>query len=160
MDSSSEDKDKIDIIDKITKLKNNLIILKKIYNKARNDAEEAIQNSITALEQDYCYQITIKKQIKLYKNAKKIVDETLAVEDHMLAIKNRDLERAKLEGLVVRYNKILNENTHENAEKLSILEMDAKEIILNNESELIGALMELNGDKSDKLLDEAKLLLE
>ena len=146
--------------EKITKLKNNLIIFKKIYNKARNDAEEAMQNSIIALEQDYCYQITIKKQIKLYKNAKKIVDETFSLEDNMIAVKNRDLERAKLDGLVKRYNKILNENTHENAEKLSVLEMDAKEIILNNESELIGALMELNGDKSDKLLEEAKLLLE
>jgi hypothetical protein len=147
------------IIDKINKLKKNLVIYKKIYNKARIDAEEAMQNSLIALEQDYCYQISIKKQIKLYKNAKKIVDDTFNLEDNMLAIKNRDLERSKLEGLVIRYNKILEETTHQDAEKLSVLEMDAKEIILNQESELIATLMELNGDKSDKLLEEANLLL-
>jgi hypothetical protein len=147
------------IIDKINKLKKNLIIYKKIYNKARIDAEEAMQNSLIALEQDYCYQISIKKQIKLYKNAKKIVDETFNLEDNMIAVKNRDLERSKLEGLVIRYNKILEETTHQDAEKLSVLEMDAKEIILNQESELIATLIELNGDKSDKLLEEANLLL-
>jgi hypothetical protein len=147
------------IIDKINKLKKNLVKYKKIYNKARIDAEEAMQNSIIALEQDYCYQISIKKQIKLYKKAKKIVDDTFNLEDNMLAIKNRDLERSKLEGLVVRYNKILEETTHQDAEKLSVLEMDAKEIILNQESELIATLMELNEDKSDRLLEEANLLL-
>ena len=156
MDPSSEEA----IIDKINKLKKNLVIYKKIYNKARIDAEEAMQNSLIALEQDYCYQISIKKQIKLYKNAKKIVDDTFNLEDNIIAIKNRDLEKSKLEGLVIRYNKILEEKTHENAEKLSVIEMDAKEIILNIESELIGALMDLNGDKSDKLLEEANLLLE
>ena len=155
MDPSSEEA----IIDKINKLKKNLVIYKKIYNKARIDAEEAMQNSLIALEQDYCYQISIKKQIKLYKNAKKIVDDTFNLEDNIIAIKNRDLEKSKLEGLVIRYNKILEEKTHENAEKLSVIEMDAKEIILNIESELIGSLMELNGDKSDKLLEEANLLL-
>jgi hypothetical protein len=155
MDPSSEEA----IIDKITKLKKNLVIYKKIYNKARIDAEEAMQNSLIALEQDYCYQISLKKQIKLYKNAKKLVDETFNLEDNILAVKNRDLEKSKLDGLVKRYNKILEDNTHEKAEKLSIIEMDAKEIILNQESELIGALMELNGDKSDKLLEEANLLL-
>ena len=148
------------IIDKITKLKKNLVIYKKIYNKARIDAEEALQNSLITLEQDYCYQISLKKQIKLYKNAKKIVDDTFNLEDKILAVKNRDLERSKLEGLVIRYNKILEDKTHEKAEKLAVLEMDAKELILNIESELIGALMELNGDKSDKLLEEANLLLE
>ena len=147
------------IIDKINKLKKNLVKYKKIYNKARIDAEEAMQNSIIALEQDYCYQISIKKQIKLYKKAKKIVDDTFNLEDNMLAIKNRDLERSKLEGLVVRYNKILEETTHQDAEKLSVLEMDAKEIIINQESELIATLMELNEDKSDRLLEEANLLL-
>jgi hypothetical protein len=155
MDPISEE----DIIDKITKLKKNIVIYKKIYNKARIDAEEAMQKSLIALEQDYCYQISIKKQIKLYKNAKKVVDETFNLEDNMLAVKNRDLERYKLEGLVQRYNKILEEQTHQNAERLSILEIDAKEIMLNQESELIAVLMELNGDKSDKLLDEANLLL-
>jgi hypothetical protein len=155
MDPSSEEA----IIDKITKLKKNIVIYKKIYNKARIDAEEAMQKSLIALEQDYCYQISIKKQIKLYKNAKKVVDETFNLEDNMLAVKNRDLERYKLEGLVQRYNKILEEQTHQNAERLSILEIDAKEIMLNQESELIAVLMELNGDKSDKLLDEANLLL-
>jgi hypothetical protein len=148
------------IIDKITKLKKNLVIYKKIYNKARIDAEEALQNSLITLEQDYCYQISLKKQIKLYKNAKKIVDDTFNLEDKILAVKNRDLERSKLEGLVIRYNKILEDKTHEKAEKLAVLEMDAKELILNIESELIGALMELNGYKSDKLLEEANLLLE
>ena len=155
MDPNSEEA----IIDKINKLKKNIVIYKKIYNKARIDAEEAMQKSLIALEQDYCYQISIKKQIKLYKNAKKVVDETFNLEDNMLAVKNRDLERYKLEGLVQRYNKILEEQTHQNAERLSILEIDAKEIMLNQESELIAVLMELNGDKSDKLLDEANLLL-
>jgi hypothetical protein len=156
MDPSSEEA----IIDKINKLKKNLVIYKKIYNKARIDAEEAMQNSIIALEQDYCYQISIKKQIKLYKNAKKIVDDTFNLEDNIIAIKNRDLEKSKLEGLVIRYNKILEEKTHQDAEKLAILEMDAKELILNQESELIATLMDLNGEKSDGLLEEANLLLE
>jgi hypothetical protein len=155
MDPSSEEA----IIDKINKLKKNLVIYKKIYNKARIDAEEAMQNSLIALEQDYCYQISIKKQIKLYKNAKKIVDDTFNLEDNMLATKNRDLERSKLEGLVIRYNKILEEKTHQDAEKLAILEMDAKELILNQESELIATLMDLNGEKSDGLLEEANILL-
>jgi hypothetical protein len=155
MDPSSEEA----IIDKINKLKKNLVIYKKIYNKARIDAEEAMQNSLIALEQDYCYQISIKKQIKLYKNAKKIVDDTFNLEDNMLAIKNRDLEKSKLEGLVIRYNKILEEKTHQDAEKLAILEMDAKELILNQESELIATLMDLNGEKSDGLLEEANILL-
>jgi hypothetical protein len=145
---------------KINELKSKLVTLKNEYRIIREDAEKAFDDVIIALEHDYSYRTIVEKQIDNCKNINKVVEQISTTDDkyqsiNMTAIK----EKYNLYDTLKTYNKLRNVNSYKIAEEKALLESEAKEKVLTCQSDLMGALMEFNGDKSDKLIDEASLLV-
>jgi len=145
---------------KINELKLKLVTLKNEYKIIRDDAEKAFDDVIIALEHDYSYRTILEKQIEICKNINKTLAETSKTDDkyqviNMTAIK----EKYNLYDSLKTYNRLRNVKSYEIAEEKALLESDAKEKVLSCQSDLMGALMEFNGDRSDKLIDEANLIV-
>jgi hypothetical protein len=150
-----------EIESKITRLKHNLLFLKKAYSNAKNDSDEAYERVILALDHDYNYRNLLVKQIEIYKKAKQILLETDKKDDKYQSLNVRAInEKYKLSDMLSTYNRVRDVESFQIAEEKALIEAEAKDFLLNCQSELIGAMMDLNGDKSDELIEEANLLLE
>ena len=145
---------------KINELKQKLVTLKNEYRIIRDDAEKAFDDVIIALEHDYSYRSIVEKQIENCKNINKTLSDTSTTDDKYQTINMTVIkEKYNLYDTLKTYNKLRNVNSFEIAEKKALLESDAKEKVLICQSDLMGILMELNGDRSDKLIEEASLLV-
>jgi len=149
----------IDREKRITLLRQNLTIFKNAVRRTRDKSEEAFNRAEIGLTQDYIYRDIVEKQIDAYKNAKKLADESINTENwsnlnelankekHILAENLKTYERVRdVEALEISNNAILDEE-------------NARQFMLNCMADLIGELIELAGDKSELIIEEAKLLL-
>jgi hypothetical protein len=149
-----------DIEAKINILKQNLLLFKRAYHNAKNDSDEAFERVIRALDHDYHYRGFLEKQVEIYKKALKNLSETDKRDDKYQSLNVRAInEKYKLEDMLKTYNRVRDIKSFQIAEDKALIEAEAKDFLLNCQSELIGAMMELNGYKSDELIEEAKKLI-
>jgi len=146
---------------RVTTLKQNLLLFKRAYHNAKSDSDEAFERVIRALDHDYHYRGFLEKQIEIYKKALKNLLETDKRDDKYQSLNVFAInEKYKLEDMLKTYNRVRDVESFQIAEEKALIEAEAKDFLLNCQSELIGAMIELNGDKSDNLIEEANKLLE
>jgi hypothetical protein len=148
-----------ELLEKITEIKKNLCIFKNAVNKTRNDLEKAFDRTINGLENGYHYRKFVEKRISNYKNLQKDIGTYIGTDEWEKYKNDINEEKKELEKVLKAYIKVRDVDSLEIANKTILLESDARDFMLSCMSDLIGALIELNGDTSDNIINDAESIL-
>ena len=148
-----------ELLEKITEIKKNLCIFKNAVNKTRNDLEKAFDRTINGLENSYHYREFVEKRINNYKKLKKDIGSYIGTDKWEKYKNDINEEKKELEKVLKAYIKVRDVDSLEIANKTILLESDARDFMLSCMSDLIGALIELNGDTSDNIINDAESIL-
>ena len=148
-----------ELLEKIVEIKKNLCIFKNAVNKTRNDLDKAFNRSINGLENGYHYREFLEKRINNYKKLQTDVGSYIGTDKWEKYKNDINNEKKDLEKVLKAYIKVRDVKSLEIANETILLENDARDFMLSCMSDLIGALIELNGVKSDNIINEAETLL-
>jgi hypothetical protein len=146
-------------IKKIKILEQNLVIFKNAVIKTSIDADKSFERVRCAINKDYQYREFLEEKIIIYKNAKKIAKESIGLPNWKFLNDIAIREKYKLATELETYNKNRDINSYQIADDAQMNEAEAREFLLVAKSKLLDALMDLVGDKSENLINEAELLL-
>jgi hypothetical protein len=144
---------------RITLLRQNLTIFKNAVRRTRSITEETFNRAEIGLTQDYIYRDIVEKQIDAYKNAKKLADESINSENWYTHNEVANGEKNKLAECLKTYERVRDVEALEISNNAILDEENARQFMLNCMADLIGELIELSGDKSEFVIEEAKSLL-
>ena len=148
-----------ELLEKIIEIKKNLFVFKNAVNKTRNDLDKAFDRSINGLENGYHYRGIVEKHINNYKKLQDEIGSYIGT-DKWDKYKNAlNEEKKKLEKVLKAYIKVRDVESLEIANNKIVLESEARDFMLSCMSDLIDTLIELNGDKSDNIINEAESIL-
>jgi hypothetical protein len=145
---------------RITLLRQNLTIFKNAVRRTRAITEETFNRAEIGLTQDYIYRDIVERQIDAYKNAKKIADESINTENWSNLNQLANKEKNKLAENLKTYERVRDVEALEISNNAILDEENARQFMLNCMADLIGELIELSGDKSELVIEEAKSLLK
>jgi len=136
---------------KIIDLKQNLIIFNNAYVTIKINTDKAINDSITSLNTEYYNNKYLISQVEKYKETQKS-SEINDIKD----------QKNNLKELYESYKNIkkqymTNQDTVKNA---TLNESYARDLLLNCQSDLIGALLELNEHQDDSVINEIEALIK
>jgi hypothetical protein len=134
---------------KIIDLKQNLSIFNREYIKLRVNANKAIDDSFASINSEYYYNKFLMLQLKKYKEAQKS-PETNDLTD----------QKNNLKEIYNSYKNLKNQNILNNANEAILNESYARDLLLNCQSDLIGALLELNEHQDDSVINEIDNLIK
>ena len=148
-----------ELLEKIIEIKKNLCIFKNAVNTTRNDLEKAFYRSINGLEHGYNYRGFVKNHINKYKKLQEEIGSYIGTDKWEKYKNDINEEKKELEKVLKAYIKVRDVNSLEVANNAILLESDARDFMLNCMSKLVDALIELNGDESDNIINEAEEIL-
>ena len=144
---------------RITLLRQNLTIFKNAVRRTRAITEETFNRAEIGLTQDYVYRDIVEEQIEAYKITKKIADESINTENWSALNEVANREKNKLAECLKTYERVRDVEALEISNNAILDEENARQFMLNCMADLIGELIELSGDKSELVIEEAKSLL-
>jgi len=148
-----------ELLEKIIEIKKNLCVFKNAVNKTRNDLDKAFDRSINGLENGYYYREFVKKHINNYKKLQNEIGSYIGTDKWEKYKNDLNEEKKELEKVLKAYIKVIDVESLEIANNTILLESDARDFMLSCMSDLIGSLIELNGDESDNIINDAELIL-
>ena len=143
----------------IEEIKQNLHIFKNAVNKTRNDLDKSFNRSLNSLEYSYKYRKVVENHINKYKSLQKDIGLYIGTDKWDKYINDINEEKKQLDKVFKAYIKVIDVEALEITNNAILAESDAREFMLACMSDLIGALSDLNGDKSDNIINEAQLIL-
>lgn len=148
-----------ELLEKIIEIKKNLCIFKNAVNNTRNDLDKAFERTINGLENGYHYRVFVENRINNYKNLQNNIGSYIGTDKWEKYKNDINEEKKELAKILKAYIKVRDVDSLEIANNAILLESDARDFMLSCMSDLIGSLIELNGDKSDNIISEAELIL-
>ena len=143
----------------IEEIKQNLHIFKNAVYKTRNDLDKAFNRSLNSLEYSYKYRKVVENHINKYKKLQKDIVLYIGTDKWDNYINDINEEKKQLEKVLKAYIKVRDIEALEITNEAILAESEAREFMLASMSDLIGALSELNGDRSDYIIHEAELIV-
>jgi len=134
---------------KINDLKQNLIIFNKAYITLKIKSDKAINDSISSLYSEYYYHKFLVSQIEKYKEAQKDPETNDLID-----------QKNNLKEIYESYKKMRNQDILNNANETILDESNARNFLLNCQSDLIGVLSELVESQDDSIIDEIEMLIK
>ena len=147
------------LLEKILEIKKNLCIFKNAVNNTRNDLDKAFERTINGLEHGYHYRSFVENHINNYKKLQEDIGSYIGTDKWEKYKNDINEEKKELEKVLKAYIKVRDVESLEIANNTILLESDARDFMLSCMSDLIGSLIELNGDKSDNIINEAEAIL-
>jgi transcription termination factor NusB len=144
----------------IEEIKQNLCIFKNAVNKTRNDLDKVFERSINGLENSYKYRKIVENHINKYKKLQKDIGLYIGTDKWDKYINEIDEEKKQLDKVLKAYIKVRDVEALEITNNAILAESDAREFMLACMSDLIGSLIELNGDRSDDIIIEAESIIK
>jgi len=148
-----------ELLEKIIEIKKNLCIFKNAVNETRNDLVKSFDRSINGLENGYRYKQFVENRINAYKKLQKDIGSYIGTDQWEKYKNDMNEEKKQLEKVLNAYIKVRDTDSLEITNNKIVLENEARGFMLSCMSDLIEALIELNGDKSDSIINEAESIL-